>query len=391
MRQHRHRDPDCAAARAGGQRRAYRGDDVPSIWSGAIFAGILQSLVLIPLGLILLPLLLYQYDSSIIAIGLLFLLFIPLNLLTVYQNSIFQGRLQMRTFNIVRFLVTGVYLVCLVYLWALGKFTVRNCTISILLANLTVLIYQLIILWKIGWIHWKYQWILLKKMLRYGLRAQLGNVSSLLNLRLDQMAMSVLIAPAMLGFYVVGVTYSNGVNIISNAIAAVSFPSISRTNDLNIQRDLIERFFRLNLWGCCLAGLFLGVMAAWLIPLLFGQNYQPAVTAAIILVIAGVVAGLNTLMASVLKGVGKPIVSSYGEVISLIATVTFLILLLPRWNIIGAAVTSLIAYSITSIYLFVFLYKKYSFPIGKLILPQRDDFVTAKKALMRARQAASSY
>ena len=134
--------------------------------------------------------------------------------------------------------------------------------------------------------------------------------------------MSVLIAPAMLGFYVVGVTYSNGVNIISNAIAAVSFPSISRTNDLNVQRDLIERFFRLNLWGCCLAGLFLGIAAAWLIPLLFGQNYEPAVTAAIILVIAGVVAGLNTLMVSVLKGVGKPIVSSYGEVISLIATVT---------------------------------------------------------------------
>ena len=81
------------------------GNDVPPIWTGAIFAGIFQSIVLIPIGLILLPLLLHQYNSVIIATGLLFLLFIPLNLLTLYQNSIFQGRLQMRTFNLVRFLV----------------------------------------------------------------------------------------------------------------------------------------------------------------------------------------------------------------------------------------------------------------------------------------------
>jgi len=211
------------------------------------------------------------------------------------------------------------------------------------------------------------------KMLRFGLRAQIGNISSMLNLRLDQMVMSIFIAPNLLGYYVVGVTYSGGVQLVSSAVATVSFPSLSSIEGDKVQKPLVERFFRLNFWGCLTSGIMLITMAAWLIPLLFGSDYKPALQVVYILTVASMITGMNSVMNAILKGIGKPIVSSYGEMISLGVTIPLLWLLLPRLNMIGAAITSIVAYTTNFIYLFIFLNREYSFRIKDIIFPQKED------------------
>ena len=51
--------------------------------------------------------------------------------------------------------------------------------------------------------------LLAREMLAYGLRSQLSTISNLLNERVDQLVISIVLAPASLGLYVVAWTMTS--------------------------------------------------------------------------------------------------------------------------------------------------------------------------------------
>lgn len=356
-------------------------ESIKKIWAGTIALGLIQTGLLIALGFFLLPILMSQYSSEYIWIARTFLLFVPLNIFTQYWISIFQGRMKIVPYNVSRFLVVSCYLVSIIILSSLKIVSVLTCTIVLLLSNVVVLIFELLWLTKLGWVGHHIDFVLIRKMLGYGLKSHLGSISSLINLRMDQMVMAIFLAPNMLGLYVVAVTISSGVGLIANAIATITFPAISVQNMAGEKKRALTRSLRLSFWCSLFVGLTMLLSMDFIINVLYGQGFSQAIPAARVLIVATVVSGLNMILASGLKGYGLPGVSSMGEFISLLFTGIFLWLLLPRWGIIGGAVTSLISYSCNFVILYSYAWFRLSINPKEAFLPQVEDYLYIQSLL----------
>lgn len=357
-----------------------------TIWSGSFTIGLIQTLVLITLGFFLLPFIMGQYSNEMIWIARFYLLFIPLNIFNLYGTSMFLGRMRIVPYNILRFLVFGIYFVGVIILAFLDKVSVQTCTAVLLASNAIVLIVKLFWMKKLGWLGNKIDFSLIRHMLGYGLKSHIGNISSLLNLRMDQMAMAIFLTPDMLGLYIVAVTTSSGVSLIARSIATLSFPTISAQNIPEMKKMVFARSIRLTFWFSALiaTGLFLTI--DFLIIILFGQAYSQAVPAARVLIVAVFIAGLNMTLASGLKGYGKPDISSLGELISLFFTGILLWLFLPRWGILGAAVASLVAYSCNFLFMYLYIWRKSLVNLKETLLPQTEDYSDFKSLITSVRK-----
>jgi O-antigen/teichoic acid export membrane protein len=88
-----------------------------------------------------------------------------------------------------------------------------------------------------------------------------------------------------------------------------------------------------------------------LVPFLFGDSFRDAVPLVMVMVPATIMLGMNQLLSTAFRGLGRPGVGSKSELIGVVVTVVALVLLLPRYGVFGAAVASLLAYTSSHVYL----------------------------------------
>jgi O-antigen/teichoic acid export membrane protein len=195
----------------------------------------------------------------------------------------------------------------------------------------------------------------IRSMLRYGLPSFLQILPATLNLRLDQMLMVGFLSSYQLGLYAVAVTWSSVIIPLLNAIGQVAFPRLSALNDPAQQVAFIRQTFTFIIPCTILITLILVALTPIFIPVLFGSDFSDAVPATLILCIAAAVAAMNLNIADTLRGLGRPKQSLIGEAIGLAVTATLLVYMITTWSIWGAALTSLLSYTATSIYLIMAL------------------------------------
>jgi enterobacterial common antigen flippase len=345
---------------------------VAKIYANALALAIIQWLVLVGVGLVVIPLALRREFAHVIPLALVFLLSIPLSLYAGIHMGILQGRLWMKQHSLLRVIPTGVYMLGLLLLFVLGK---DNLGMLVGLLLLTLFFSCFLGLW---FIRAKINGDLrpdrgpLKAMLSYGLKTQLANSTQSLNLRLDQLIMSAFMSPQNLGYYAVAVTLSRAINPLSSAVSIVTLQEVaSKEGNEHGQRLVV--ILRITFLMLLLLAVILIMLMPWLLPLLLGGEFIPASIPAQVLVVGSVFLGMNDVLAAGLRGMSRPGVPALAELCSLGMTVLLLYFLLPRYDIMGAAVASVAAYAITFCIMATGL-AKHSKLCLRIFLPTTGDF-----------------
>lgn len=184
----------------------------------------------------------------------------------------------------------------------------------------------------------------------FGLKAAVAGWASLVNLRFDVLLMSTFASASQIGFYGVANNAMLPIATVAAAAAGLLTPSVARLGtdtraQISMIRREVVRYSRFSLLGAAA----LAAAAPALIPLLFGPAFGPAVVLVWILIpgyVARVWAGMVTAGAI---GMRRPGVGNLIEGASLVVTVALLPFLLPRYEAVGAAVTSTTAYVVAGI------------------------------------------
>jgi stage V sporulation protein B len=184
-----------------------------------------------------------------------------------------------------------------------------------------------------------------------GMRGQIGNVVQLLNLRLDLLLVPLFVDLRAAGIYLIAVRMSEVVSQVASAAAAFLFPAVARL-DVG-QTRLTEQVVRITLLVVIAGGIVIGVMAPLLLGLFFGTTYVAGAEALRITMVAMIPLALQRLLASDLKGRGRPGLVSISASFALGATVIGDLVLIPPLGIDGAAIASLVAYSTGTIVLLI--------------------------------------
>jgi O-antigen/teichoic acid export membrane protein len=119
------------------------------------------------------------------------------------------------------------------------------------------------------------------------------------------------------------------------------------------------------------------IVTPLMVPLLFGVEFAAAVPAALILVGAAAVAGLNVVIAEGLKGLGHPVFVMRAEFSGLGVTVVSLLLLLRPLEVVGAALASLLGYTAVTIFLLASACRLTEFPVGSLLWARLGEVLDA--------------
>jgi stage V sporulation protein B len=191
-----------------------------------------------------------------------------------------------------------------------------------------------------------------REALGFGVRGQVGNVLQFLGVRLDLLLVPVLLDLELTGLYYVAVRVSDLVGQAATASASFLFPHVAGQA---AQRDaaMTERVTRVTLLVTIIAAVAIAIGAGPLLEIAFGEAYAAATAVLLVMLVAVVPLSIGRLVSADLKGRGLPGTVSVGAAVSLVATVVLDLALIPGFGILGAAVASLVAYSLLAVTLLV--------------------------------------
>ena len=192
-----------------------------------------------------------------------------------------------------------------------------------------------------------------RRVAAYGVRAQVGVIVTQLNLRLDYLLLVAFTSPATLGVYAVASKYAELIRIPGAALSYVLYPTFARDGGAKARasaRRLVPRA------GLLTAGLAvpLWLAAGFLIPSVYGAEFDAAIVPAQIILLGLALDGTAGVVVGFLYGVGRPGLTSVAMTVGLAVTVALDVLLIPRFELIGAATASAVAYATTTFVLVVF-------------------------------------
>jgi O-antigen/teichoic acid export membrane protein len=189
--------------------------------------------------------------------------------------------------------------------------------------------------------------------LRFGIKVHLTALLGFANFRLDVLFMSAIVSASQIGYYGVANNVMIPVSSIAAAAAIIMTPTVARFggNDVSPERQLAfirrEAFVYLSL--ATAGGVALALASPFLLPLVFGPTFEPAIVLVWILIPGYIARSFTLILVSGTVGMRRSAVGNAAEGAGLVVTVSLLPVLLPRYEAIGASVVSTIAYGSSAV------------------------------------------
>lgn len=349
------------------------------------------SLPLMVLGYLLMPMLLAAQAPATVSAAQLYLTMIPLQFAAGLPLFALQGRSEIAVWNALRFVSVIGWLAVVVTAW----FTGQTAPQYLAAGNIFVTAFSIIPVWIVAtrWLHRPFAPAksLVRPLIHFGLPAALANVPLVLNLRIDQLLMAAFLAPEVLGLYAIAVAWSSAISTLLGAVGNVTFPRLAAAENPDKAAQSLVRITRMSVaLSLSLVGVFL-VCSPLAIFILFGQSYLPAIPAAMILVIAAGVAGLNQVLEDGLRGAGQPAQVMFAEVAGLFVTVLLLMILLPSYQLVGAAIASLVSYLVVTAVLSVRIRYILHIPISDMFIPRSAEMASVWRHLLITARLRSNH
>ncbi|NBV54737.1 MAG: hypothetical protein EBR79_03385 [Proteobacteria bacterium] len=142
----------------------------------------------------------------------------------------------------------------------------------------------------------------------------LSQLPQLLGQRFDQFVVLAVLNTTALGYYSIALAVGQMFATLQQTVGTVLLPYLAGSaRDGRNPALLFGSALRVSLALSAAGVTVLGLMLPWLLPLLFGQAFAPAISAAIILLAAYALSGLHTAFIDGFRGIGLPNLPLWSE------------------------------------------------------------------------------
>ena len=289
---------------------------------------------------------------------------IPLYNILEVNTSIFKGLKQIFYFtfyhDILRFFIILVVI-------AFSSLIEKSFTIVILAYPISYVIIDLITLFilmkKTGLIIWdKLRFSLSdKEILMLSMPLMLGGIFWLLLPRTDTIIIGVLLDQASVGLYNAAVPIGQLILLIRQALSPIVLPLFTELFARNDKESLSLMYYISVKWTSMLAiPLFVSMMILpqFYISLIFSKSFLASIPVLRIIIIGyflHTVVGPTSNLLVILGDTKKTMINS---IIAFICSIGFNLILIPKYKLIGAGISSVISFNIFNILCFIQVYQK---------------------------------
>jgi O-antigen/teichoic acid export membrane protein len=215
-------------------------------------------------------------------------------------------------------------------------------------------------------------WPAFRKLAGFGVQGEAGNVLQAMNYRLDQYIVRGFAGLGAVGIYAVGVSLTEGVFVLANAVALVLMPRLTAASaeDAAWMTPVATRNTLLIAAGGAAA---LAAAAPIAVPAIFGEAFRDSVEPLWLLLPGTVALAGSKVLTSYIFSQGRPLLNTGITAVSLVATLVLNLALIPRFEVNGAAAASSIAYGVhflAALYAYSRLSRR---PALEAVVPQVSD------------------
>jgi O-antigen/teichoic acid export membrane protein len=210
-----------------------------------------------------------------------------------------------------------------------------------------------------------------KMLLNYGIRSCGIDILGTLSTQVDQVLVISMLTPASMGLYVVMLSLSRMANVFQNSVTAILFPKATGESSERILQ-LTGQAARVSLTITASATFMIGLIGPTLLRVFYGKDYTSAIMCLRILLVEVTLSGLVFILAQAFMALNHPGTVSVLQGIGLVLSVPFMLVLIPRFGITGAAMALLLS-TIARLVFICFGFPKYlKLPVPNLLVNKQD-------------------
>ncbi len=312
-----------------------------------------NSIIIGGIVLLLSDVLIKFYFKNALASSILYL-FIIMSILLTFRDilrSSFQGLQKTIPFGLM-YLIENIVILILISISFKLNLSIIGTTICYILSLIIVIIAFLPWLNKITGIFKEKIFISKKissKLIKFGIPLIIGGIGGMIILYVDTLILTYFVPLSEVGIYNVVVPTAMMLNFIAVSISQIIFPMISELKTRNLDKHLTTGVSLLQRYSFIIIiplALIMFSFPKLIIRIMFGEMYISGAKTLQILVISMIFLVLAGINGNILNGLGKQKtgmkIMLLGGTINLITNFYFI----PKYGIIGAAITSLISYFI---------------------------------------------
>jgi O-antigen/teichoic acid export membrane protein len=309
--------------------------------ASSMWLGLVSSVPFTAVGYIGLPILLAGQPASVVRAAQLYLAIVPLFALVGLAYHPLRGRGDFVGWNALRLTLAASWLALLITAWALSRGEAEFLARAYLwvLASLFVPVMCFVAL-RVPRPLWPDP-RMFRPLLGYGWRSLMALAPQMLNQRLDQMLIVMLMPLQELGLYAVAVGWSSCVQSLLSALAVVFFPQVASHDAYEDRRAVFAQGIRVAVLIAAATAVVVAIITPIGMLMVFGSDFAGATLPAVVLIVAAAAAGLNLVLEEGFRGLGSPGVIVRAECLGVVMMALGLLGLLKEFGIFGAAIASL--------------------------------------------------
>ena len=217
----------------------------------------------------------------------------------------------------------------------------------------------------------------LKKIYRLSIISMLMFLMMTLNYNLDTIMLKQMSTSYSVGLYSVGVTLANMLWLIPDAFKDVMFHKTAK--DDSIKDIVISTKFNMYLSIIIIIGF--AVLGKWFINIMYGSEYIGSYTVTVLLFVGSLSMIIYKLIHPLYISKGKQSVVLGILTISVVSNVIINLLLIPKYDIIGAAIASVISYTACSMIFLRIFCKEYNVKISDFFIIRKTEIEIIKNKI----------
>ena len=198
---------------------------------------------------------------------------------------------------------------------------------------------------------WTPRWDLARSLLRDSWPLILGGFMIDFYSRIDRIMINEMLSATETGEYAVGLKLFETISFFPVVLCTSLFPAIlnARKHDLAKYQARMQQLYTLMSTSAWVVALGLALTASWLIPFLYGEEYQAGVAVLQIVAFTLVPISMGLALSQYLIAENLVKIDMMRKIVGMVANVSLNFYMIPRMGILGAAWATLISHVLTDI------------------------------------------
>jgi O-antigen/teichoic acid export membrane protein len=213
----------------------------------------------------------------------------------------------------------------------------------------------------------------LRDQMAYGVKNYASSLLWIVLLQGDLVLCNHFLGNRATGIYSVAVSLGLPITLLGAVVGTLIFQRVSAEDTERGRIEMTNRVFRVLIPVLGAVVLGLGVASNWIVPLVYGSAFEPAVTALILLLPGLFALALELVLMNFLAGNGSPPMVYIAPAVGLIVNFGANMYAIPHWGINGAAATSSVGYALVLALVGWYYVRSTRSPLRELLLVRRVD------------------